>query len=127
MALTLKDLTLIVESSQFGKLVGEVENDFFDAKGQPYQFDAGDYARRELAKDLTAFANASGGYIFLGLRTEPGMTQYGDEIKELRQMRRELIDPDRYYKVLSEWVYPQPKGVRVDWIPFGDEGKGIGV
>src|SRR6266446_4465645 len=98
MALTLNDLTLIVESSQFDKLIGEVENDLFDAKGQPYQFDAGDYARREFAKDVTAFANASGGYIFIGVIAGRGTTQYGEEVKELRQIPRELIDPDRYYK-----------------------------
>lgn len=127
MPLTLDNLNRIVDSREFEKLVGEIENEFFDAKGRPYQFDAGDYWKRELAKDVTAFANAAGGYIFLGLGTEPATARFGEAVKELRPIPRELIDPDRHHKVISEWVYPEPRGLRVDWLPHGSEGKGIGV
>ena len=61
--LTLGDITSIVDNRQLDRLIGEVEGQFFDAKGQPYQFDSGMDARREFAKDGAAFANAGGGYI----------------------------------------------------------------
>jgi len=127
MPLTLEELKLITDARNFEKLVGEVENEFFDAKGRVYHFDAGDYAKRELAKDVTAFANAGGGYIFIGARTVVSTVAFGEEVKELLPLSSELIDPERYYKVVTEWVYPQPNGLRVEWHPFGADGKGLGV
>lgn len=127
MPLTLDDLKTIIEQADFDKLVGEVENEFFDAKGQPYQFDAGDHAKREFAKDVTAFANAGGGCIFLGFRTEASSARLGEEIKEIRPLPPELIDPDRHHKLIGEWVYPVPKDLQVRWIPYEGGPKGIGV
>jgi hypothetical protein len=127
MPLTLSDLKAVVESKQFDKLVGEVESESFDAKGQPYQFNAGDHVKREFAKDITAFANAGGGYIFLGVATKQTPVHPGDEVFEVRPFAADLIDPSRHYQILAEWTHPEPKGVTVEWIPFGAAGKGIGV
>lgn len=127
MPLTLADLKAIVDSKQFNELIGEIENEFFDVKGQPYQFDAGDYAKRELAKDVTSFANAAGGYLFIGAATKMSSTHPGEEVTELRPFPAGLIDQDRHYKILSEWTHAEPKGIKVEWIPFGEPGKGIAV
>ena len=79
MPLDLTTLARIIADADFDRLVGEVENEWFDCKSQPYQLDAGDYAKRELAKDVTAFANAGGGYILIGFRTEPGAARFGED------------------------------------------------
>jgi hypothetical protein len=127
MPLALADLAQIVANRDFHRLLGEIEGQFFDAKRQPYQFDAGMDAKREFAKDVAAFANAGGGYILVGVATEPATLRIGDEVSELRPIERMLFDSDRHRKLLEDWLYPQPKDVTVDWVQYGkDTSKGIG-
>jgi hypothetical protein len=128
MALDLNDLKEIVANSGFDRLIGEVEGQFFDAKGQPYRFDSGVDAKREFAKDVAAFANASGGYILIGFATKPAAVRAGEEVSEARPIHHAEFDSDRHRKILAEWLYPQPMAVDVNWVPFGkDKVKGIGV
>jgi hypothetical protein len=128
MPLDLNDLGEIVGTHGFERLVGEVENQFFDAKGQAYQFDIGMDAKREFAKDVAAFANANGGYIFIGFATRPAVLRAGEEIVEARPLDQTLFDSDRYHKLLEEWLFPQPEAITIDWVQLGsDKAKGIGV
>ncbi len=90
MDLTLDALRAIVDTKQFEEqLIGAVENECFDCKSQPYRLTEGEkakreQAKRELAKDVSGFANKNGGYIFIGFRTERSATRFGDEVKEIR-------------------------------------------
>ena len=59
---------MILAARDFDKLVGEVETTWFDAKDQPYDIDT-DIGKRELARDVAAFANSGGGVVIIGLRT----------------------------------------------------------
>jgi len=83
MPLKLNDLREIVDARDFNRLIGETENQFFDAKSQPYHFDVGQDGKREFAKDVSAFANADGGYILVGIGTTRSSLHVGDEITEL--------------------------------------------
>ncbi len=128
MPLTLTELKQIIDTGDFNKFVGEVEDQLFDAKGQPYRFEDGPDVKREFAKDVAAFANTSGGSILIGMHTKTGPLHTGEEIDEVRPVPGTFFDPDQYRKILAEWLYPQPAGVEILWRPFGsDAGKGIGV
>jgi hypothetical protein len=128
MPLDLDNLKEVVGTRGFERLVGEVENQFFDAKSQPYQFDSGMDAKREFAKDVAAFANATGGYILIGFATKRAVVRAGEEIVEPRPIDQTLFDSDRYRKVLEEWLFPQPEAIGINWVQFGgDKAKGIGV
>jgi len=128
MPLDLNDLKKIVKDHDFDRLVGEIEGQFFDAKEQPYRFSVGMDAKREFAKDVAAFANASGGYILIGVATNPAQRRAGDEVSKIRQISKAIFDVDQHRKLLEEWLFPQPKGIDIDWVPFGQEiDKGIGV
>ncbi len=128
MPLTLEDLTDIVKEGAFDRLIREAENQFFDAKGQPYLFETGEDSKREFAKDVSAFANASGGYIFIGLVTIRAAIHLGDEVTEIRPIPASMFDPDRYQKILEEWLHPQPANINVQFASYGtDNSKGIGV
>lgn len=128
MALALNDVKNIVEASDFDRLIGEVEGQFFDAKGQPYQFGAGMDAKREFAKDVAAFANAGGGCVLIGVATKPAAVRAGEEVAELRPIDRALFDPDQHRKILLEWLYPQPRDLDIRWVQFGEDSeKGIAV
>ena len=128
MPFTLIDLKQIIDLSNFDKLIGEVEGQLFDVKGQPYRFEDGSDVKREFAKDVAAFANTRGGGILIGLRTKTGPLHTGEEIDEIRPIPRDNFDPDQYRKILAEWLYPQPTGVEILWTPFGpDAAKGVGT
>jgi hypothetical protein len=128
MPLTLEDLGAIIKKPAFDLLISEAENQFFDAKATPYLFDAGDDSKREFAKDVSAFANATGGYIFIGLVTDRAAIHLGDEVTEIRPIPAAMFDPDRHRKILEEWLHPQPANIRVQFVSYGpDSSKGIGV
>src|ERR1700722_11251925 len=127
MVLTLEQLANIVAGAKFEELVGEVEGQFLDVKGQPYQFtSSGLDAKREFAKDVASFANAQGGYIVIGLATKTSTGNYGEQIDEVRPIPATLFDIEQHVKLLQEWLYPQPVGVDIKHVPFGaDPDKGI--
>ena len=85
-------------------------------------------ARREFAKDVAAFANAGGGYIFIGAATKTALVVRGEEVEALRPIPRNLFDPDQYLKIALEWLFPVPKDLDFVWIQWGDDQeKGIAV
>jgi hypothetical protein len=128
MPFALEDLAAIVNERSFNRLIGEAENQFFDAKAQPYLFDGGEDSKREFAKDVSAFANATGGYIFIGLTTNRAAIQLGDEVTEVRPIPAAMFDPDRHQKILEEWLHPLPANLSVQFAQYGtDSSKGIGV
>jgi hypothetical protein len=126
MALALENLASIVADAKFEELVGEVEGQFFDVKSQPYKFSEGLDAKREFAKDVAAFGNAQGGYILVGFTTKTSTTSYGEEIADVHPVPADLFNIDQHIKLLQEWLYPQPVGVQINFVPFGpDSTKGI--
>jgi predicted HTH transcriptional regulator len=100
--LTLDDIKNIVDTNQLDRLIGEVENQFFDAKGFPYQFDSGMDAKREFAKDVAAFANAGGGYIFIGAATKTSVVLPAEEVEELRPIPHSLFNADQHLSRVEE-------------------------
>jgi len=57
----------ILDEGNLSKLIGLKEDLWFEIKGKnPYDFNSPD-DRYELAKDVTALANAEGGYLIIGL------------------------------------------------------------
>jgi hypothetical protein len=125
--ITREQLNTIVTTGDFGALVGASETAWLECKGQPYQLD-NDAAKRELAKDASSFANASGGRILIGVRTKSSTTHFGDEIEEIRPLPQTLVKVTQYVDVVEAWVYPAIQGLAVTWIPMkGDVQKGVVV
>lgn len=115
----------------FGALVGLFESEWLDAKETPYVFkspDKGrnDAAKRELAKDVTALANAGGGVIVLGFDCEKLRTTAGERISKVSPFPISLIDRMQYSQILAKLVHPAPHGV--DVLVFENaakDGKGV--
>jgi len=128
MTLALADIRSLVESSEFQQLIGELEGQHLDAKGQPYLFASGNDAKREFAKDVAAFANASGGCIIVGAETIISSLQAGEEISALKPFPETLFNADQYAKIIDEWLYPAPRGLIIKWCPDKNtQQSGIGV
>ncbi|WIM10539.1 ATP-binding protein [Enhydrobacter sp.] len=127
MEVTPEQLDAIVASGDFEALVGASETAWLECKGQPYQL-TNDEAKRELAKDVSSFANASGGRIIIGLQTKSSTSHFGDEIEKVRSFAQGLVNTTQYTDVLDAWVFPAIAGVTVVWVPTkGDPSKGVVV
>lgn len=127
MALDINRLKEIIASGEFNTLIGEFENEWFDCKAQPYHL-KDNKSSRELAKDVSSFANAVGGYILLGVQTERNETHLGDEVTEIKPFEAGLVNREQYFRIIKEWVYPEVEGMTIDWLLSKENsGKGIVV
>lgn len=125
MPLTVEQITDILGARTFDTFVGEIENEWFDAKGEPYIVTT-DAAKREMAKDVCAFANAGGGYILIGLRTRQSAVHHGDEVEEVRLIREDKVNAKQYTDILDTWCYPRVEGLAVQFHPSpSDASKGL--
>jgi Putative DNA-binding domain len=67
------------------------EDQFLDFKAQPYP--AGDVGTPELVKDVSAFANAAGGYLIIGIgEAGPGRANGFVHVENAESVRRSMID-----------------------------------
>lgn len=111
-----EEVNAILASGEFDQLKGAREGELLECKGSPYRLDQ-EHQKLELAKDVSALANARGGIILIGVHTERDVSRPGfDEIKDVSPFESALTDPERYHNVLKEWIYP-PLSVEITWYP----------
>jgi hypothetical protein len=91
-------------------LVGQPETEWLDVKDRPYHLD--EQGSFKLARDIVAFANASGGLIAIGLRTSKVRGQ--DIISKARPVPLGDLNIAKHHAVVRNWIYPRPTGVRFD-------------
>ena len=92
-----------ITDRQLTDLIGhQEENLWIEFKRQEYRRDSNDKEKhkREICKDVTAMANAEGGYIFIGIQEDNGMAQgfcpmnKPEEIEnDVRNICRQSIEP----------------------------------
>jgi hypothetical protein len=105
-------------------LIGQPETDWLDVKGRLYELD--EVGSFHLARDVTAFANADGGVIAIGLGTSRARGQ--DIIQRSRPVALAGFNTAKHHAVIRTWIYPRPLGVRFDIaIDETDPEKGIVV
>jgi len=113
--LGIEDIQQILESGEFDSLIGTQEDDTLECKAEPYQLD-GSHAKLELAKDVSALANARGGIILIGVRTERDPSHpAGDQVTEIRPFVDALVNPDQCCDILKKWIYPPLQGPAIRW------------
>jgi hypothetical protein len=120
------EIEAILVSGDFAPLKGTHESETLECKAAPYQLDH-EHQKLELAKDISALANAKGGIILVGINTERDVSRPGfDEIKDFSPFENVLVDPERYHSVLKDWIYPSLQSVQIEWHPSkADQSKGI--
>ena len=72
----------ILVTGEFERLIGGIEHQDLECKLTPYRLQDASQ-NQELAKDISSFANASGGLLLLGVKTEKSSFHSGDEIRKL--------------------------------------------
>jgi hypothetical protein len=110
----------LVEGGHADALVDRPETQWLEAKSAPYRLDE-DSEKLELAKDVAALANASGGVILLGahVRRQAG----GDVIDRFSPIPLEMVQERRYRAVLGSRVIPAIEDLRFVRAHRGD-GRG---
>ncbi len=105
----------------FEKLIGTPEASWIEFKSRPYRFDE-HRQKIEFAKDVSAFANADGGLLLIGIQTEKEETSEQD----VAQMVTPVTKPSfRQMKdLLRAHVYP-PLNAEVRWWPADDPECGL--
>jgi schlafen family protein len=123
--LSINDVDEILISGRFEELIGGVEDEHLECKSAPYQLDQ-DRQKMELAKDVSALANADGGILLIGVQTEKNPSHLGDEIRRISAVPPNLVDCEQYRNVLNEWVYPTIRGLQILWCAHAKaDGTGI--
>ena len=120
--MTVEEILRALESGNFESLIGLVENAETEAKGAPYQLSLGDAQKHELAKDVSALANADGGIILLGFRTAKDDLNPVEKIEECRPFETALVDAEQYRKILEDWIYPPVHSIQIISYPSPSNG-----
>lgn len=117
----------IIKEKDFSKLIGLKENLWFEAKGKvPYQLDS-PVGRYELAKDVSAFANAEGGHIVVGLVHNPLENELTEEISGLELIPEAEFNVKKYAGLIKDYIYPDIDGITITWQEsINKKGEGIG-
>jgi hypothetical protein len=80
----------------------------------------------ELAKDISALANSSGGYLLIGPATKKHPLHQGDEVISVSEFASSTFHPDTYRDILSAFIYPPITDLKIQWHPSSiDPAKGI--
>lgn len=122
---TTEEVLEILHSGEFDRLVGAIEDEHLECKAAPYQL-AENRQKMELAKDVSALANAEGGIVLLGVETERDVLHHGDVVRRTRCFDRALVDIGQCEQVLGDWIYPEIKGLQIVWhASAADAARGI--
>jgi hypothetical protein len=117
-----------VAARDWEKLIGRAEDSVFEAKGrQPYDFTQ-PQAQYELAKDVSAFANAEGGWIIIGLKTRKVAERALDVVDALDLLAEANFRGNELKGRIEAFVKPEITGLEVRWVENGGTpGWGVGV
>jgi len=118
----------ILHAGRMDAFVGLLEGQQFDAKeAAAYDLTTAS-GRYELSKDASSFANASGGYLVIGLTHAKSENLATETVSGLDLVPRESFNPGRYSGIIAEYVHPRIAGLDVAWTPSQtDPRSGVGV
>src|SRR5947207_2223313 len=119
--MTRAEVLAVLESGEFTPLVGIEETLEVEFKGEPYRVDDRDSQKFELAKDVSAFANAVGGVIVIGARTERDDRVAVDVVTELRLLERGLVDEQQCEAIAIDMIHPRIRGLSVRFYASADD------
>jgi hypothetical protein len=113
----LDEIFSILECGDFNQLIGGLEDEHLECKREPYRLKIIS-EKMELAKDISALANADGGIILIGVTTkkDPTLTT-GDVIQRYGCFAENLVEFKQYEDVIGEWVIPSVPGLNFKWHP----------
>jgi hypothetical protein len=123
--LTIENVSDILSRGTFSELISAVEHVRFECKNGLYDTKT-EKSKIELAKDISALANSSGGYLLMGPATKKNPLHQGDEVISVSEFASSAFPPDTYRDILGALIYPPITDLKIEWHPSSaDPGKGI--
>jgi predicted HTH transcriptional regulator len=114
---TIERVRDVLQSGDFDGLLGMEEGLHFEAKGRvPYDL-ATAAGRYEIGKDVSALANAEGGWLVFGVGTEQSERERVDTVTALELVAEHEIDLNQLTGIIRAHVKPYPVGLDARWIP----------
>jgi len=113
---SVEEIQEILARGAFDELRGALENEFFEAKSEPWDLGS-ERGKFDLAKDVSSLANGHGGIILLGASTFQSPTYQRREIDEIRRLSQSFTPSEQYWHIVAEWIYPTPLGIDFRWHP----------
>lgn len=127
MPTTIAKIQSILASRKISSFIGQKEDLWFDAKSGHYDLDS-PIGRFELAKDASAFANAEGGFIIVGLQTKPVEQEKTEEVSGLELITESGFSQTKVVGVVREYLHPSIQELSVAWVEdIAGSGSGVGV
>jgi hypothetical protein len=115
----------ILDSGEFERFIGATESLEVEFKGEPYRLEAA-AQKFELAKDVSALANAAGGVIVVGARTASDDATAVDVVTAIRSFDRDLVNTTQYEDTIGERIYPRLREIHARFFAIaGDEERGV--
>ncbi|WP_328954066.1 ATP-binding protein [Kitasatospora purpeofusca] len=107
-------------SGNLGAFIDLPESSWLDAKSGIYPLnDQRGTGRAELCKDVAAMANAVGGLIIIGLRTE---IHGGQELISARApVPSTVADPKQHRDLVAQDIRPPVRDLEITWVPDTDD------
>ena len=88
------------------ELIGLLESEWLEFKKEPYFLDDANH-KFEVAKDVSAMANAGEGVIVIGVDTALGASSRREVATALRPVAKGVIDAKRLQETIHSWVWPR--------------------
>jgi hypothetical protein len=118
----------VLAHRRFTEFIGMKEDLWFEAKpNHGFDLATNPNDRIELSKDVSALANAEGGFLIVGLHTEPVLEEQTDRVDALDLLLERDFPLGQFRGVISSHVFPSIRGLRVEWIPSSETpDRGVG-
>lgn len=122
------ELIALLDTGDFGAVVGAAESGEIEFKRSPYRTDAPAEAF-ELAKDVTALANApTGGLLVIGFQTVPKEESGLDTVESVHPFPRALFNREQWLAKVHQLAYPTVVGLDAIFKPSADDDdRGVAV
>jgi predicted HTH transcriptional regulator len=116
----------ILDSGDFSGLIGMSEDVELEVKSAPYDLTS-PHGRYELAKDVSAFANAQGGFLLIGFTTCRVANTPSDAIEALALVPCDSFVARQYQGIINELIFPAIEGCSAEWRQCIGSVDGIGI
>jgi hypothetical protein len=114
----------ILTAGDFDRFLGKLEDLHFEAKGAtPWNLATPD-GQFELAKDVSALANAEGGFIIVGLTTTALPNERADQVTALELLAEKEFDAGKVSGLIREYLHPKCDDIEIRWYASRVSGSG---
>jgi hypothetical protein len=103
--LSADEMLAVLRESRDDDLIGLEESTVFDAKSGAYRLDD-PKSRWELAKDVSAMANADGGILLIGAKTERLENSFVERVAAIRPVPTTFLNEDQLRGAVAKFLFP---------------------